>query len=255
MAMAQPRMTHEHSAPVPQQCFSGTGSTNISEPERWASLIGGGALALYGISRASLGGMLLAASGAALAWRGVTAHDPIYQTFGINTASLSQVQGRGQEIQISVTVDKPIADVYRFWHDFENLPRFMKHLQSVTTLGSGRSHWIANLVPARTVEWDAEVIEDRENELIAWRSLPDAAIQNSGSVRFIQAPGDRGTEVHVTIAYLPPAGSSGAVVAALLSALPAQQIKDDLRRFKEVMEAGEVATIDGQPSGQRLGRP
>ncbi|MDB5073854.1 MAG: hypothetical protein JWO42_33 [Chloroflexi bacterium] len=146
----------------------------------------------------------------------------------------------GKEVKKSVTVNRPQEEVYRFWHDFRNLPRFARHLVSVQVTGDRRSHWKAKAPAGMTVEWDAEVVTDRPNELIAWRSLPGAAVENAGAVRFVRAPGGRGTEVHVELQYNPPGGTIGATVAKLLGEEPGRQVEDDLRAFKEVLETGEV---------------
>jgi uncharacterized membrane protein len=146
-----------------------------------------------------------------------------------------------------------VEEIYSFWRNFENLPQFMYHLESVQVLGSGRSHWVAKAPGGATVEWDAETIEDRPNERIAWRSLPDADVTNSGSVEFRRAPGDRGTEIHVEIQYEPPAGKLGTLVAKLFGEEPSQQVGDDLRRLKQVLETGEIVRSEASPEGQ--GRP
>jgi len=144
----------------------------------------------------------------------------------------------------SVVVNRPPEEVYQFWLNFENFPRFMKHVESVTMLGHGRSHWKARGPAGKLVEWDAEVVENRPNELIAWRSLPGAEVDNAGSVRFERAPGGRGTLVRVNLRYDPPAGSVGTVIASLFGSEPGQEVEEDLRRFKQVMETGEVVRSD-----------
>lgn len=149
----------------------------------------------------------------------------------------------------TVTINCPADTLYDFWHDFENLPSFMRHLEIVETTAPRRSHWVARAPGNRTVEWDAELTEDVPNERIAWRSLPGSEIPNSGSVRFVPAPGDRGTEVHVQLSYEPPAGKLGVIAAKIFGEEPSQQVRDDLRRFKQVMETGEVLRSDGSPEG------
>ena len=144
----------------------------------------------------------------------------------------------------SVTIRQPREMVYAFWHDFENLPRFMAHLESVRVTGDRQSRWVAKGPAGSTVEWDAETVEDRPDELIAWRSLPGTSVPNSGEVRFEDAPGGRGTEVHVELRYDPPAGKLGALVAKLFGEDPRQQVDGDLRRLKQVLETGEVVHSD-----------
>jgi len=158
---------------------------------------------------------------------------------------------RGIEVRHSVTVNREPSDVYEFWHNFENLPRFMRHLEHVEMTGAGRSHWKAKAPAGLTAEWDAEVVEDRPNERIAWRSIDGGAVENEGSVEFRRAPGNRGTEVHVQLRYEPPGGRLTAAIAKLFRREPGQQIEEDLRAFKQVMETGEVmvsdATVTGAP--------
>ena len=139
-----------------------------------------------------------------------------------------------------ITVNRSPEELYTFWRRFENLPRFMTHLIAVRVLEEGRSHWEVKAPAGMTVEWDAEIIADRPNELIAWRSLEGADVDNAGSVRFKPAPGGKGTEVSVEMQYIPPAGVIGATFAKLFGEAPEQQMQEDLRRFKQVMEVGEV---------------
>ncbi len=155
------------------------------------------------------------------------------------------------KIQKTVTINKPAAELYQFWHQFENLPLFTKHLQSVTVIDASKSHWVTRGPVGGTVEWDANIIEDWENQSIAWAAVAGADIPNSGSVRFQPLSHDRGTEVRVEIEYQPPAGSVGETIAKLFGAAPAQQLGDDLSRFKMLMETGEIATTEGQSHGRR----
>ena len=213
------------------------------ETERWASLVGGGAMVLMGLSQRSLRGVLMAVAGGGLVYQGVTKQSTIQQAqeaIGIN---------KSIKVEKTVTINKPADELYRFWHDFENLPRFMKHLKSVSVQNDKRSHWIANAPLDNSVEWDADILEDRENEFISWASVEGADVENSGFIRFKKAPGDRGTEVKVVLEYSPPGGALAAAFAKLFGEEPEQQIGDDLRRFKMLMEAGEIATTEGQPKG------
>lgn len=156
----------------------------------------------------------------------------------------------------SITVRRPVEEVYAFWRNFENLPRFMRHLESVTVTGERRSHWKARGPAGGDAEWDAEMTEDRPNEFIAWHSLPGADVDNSGSVLFMPAPGGRGTEVRVTLEYRPPFGKLGSKLAMLFREEPGQQVADDLRHFKQVMETGEVVLSDASKrSGPHPARP
>lgn len=163
------------------------------------------------------------------------------------------------KVERTVTIEKSAEDLYRFWHTLENLPRFTRHLKSVKVYDDGRessghatrSHWVTSAPMGNSVEWDARITEDRPNEVIAWTSVEGADIANSGSVHFQPAPGDRGTEVKVITTYDAPAGVVGDAIAKLFGENPKQQIGDDLARFKMLMETGEIATNEGQPSGRR----
>ncbi len=140
----------------------------------------------------------------------------------------------------SVTINRPVLEVYRFWRNFENLPRFMDHLESVTVIDDARSHWVAKGPAGTKVEWDAIIHNEVEDELIAWRSLPGAEVNNAGSVHFTPTPDGTGTDVRVVLSYEPPAGIVGVAVAKLLGEEPSKQVADDLRRFKQVMDSGDV---------------
>jgi uncharacterized membrane protein len=150
----------------------------------------------------------------------------------------------------AVTINLPRAEVYAYWRDLENLPRFMKHLESVTALDSRRSHWVAKAPAGMKVEWDAEIITDEPNSVLAWRSTGDAEVENAGSVQFADAPGDRGTEVLVQLTYDAPAGALGRIIAKMLGEEPERQVREDLRRFKALIETGVIPTIIGQPTGE-----
>jgi uncharacterized membrane protein len=155
------------------------------------------------------------------------------------------------KVEKTMTINKPAAELYRFWHNFENLPHFMKHLKSVKVQDATRSHWVASAPLDGSVEWDADITEERENELIAWKSVAGADVDNAGFIQFKPAPNNNGTEVKVVTEYNPPAGVIGAAIAKLFGEAPEQQIGDDLRRFKMLMETGEIATTDGQSRGSK----
>jgi uncharacterized membrane protein len=150
----------------------------------------------------------------------------------------------------AITVNRSRSEAYRHWRNLEQLPEFMAHLRTVRVDPSGRSHWEASGPAGTTVRWDAEMTTDREDEEISWRSVAGADVENAGTVRFRDAAGGRGTEIAVDLRYRPPGGSTGAAVAKLLGEEPNQQLRDDLRRFKQVLEIGEVVRSEGSPSGQ-----
>ena len=153
----------------------------------------------------------------------------------------------------TLTVNRTPREAYAFWRDFTNLPRFMAHLEDVTVNGM-RSTWTAKAPAGRTVTWDAEITQDSPNRLIAWRSVGEATVPNSGTVTFTPAPGGRGTEVRVELDYTVPAGRLGALVAKLFGEEPEQQVRDDLRRAKQVLETGDVVRSEGSPDGTKARR-
>ena len=237
-----------------------TSSVNVAAVERWASTLGGAALTAYGIKQLqdrSVAGAALAAAGSALIYRGATGHCPVYAAAGINTVDDSKgtraalAGPRGVHVEEVVTINAPADQLFRFWRNLEQLPQFMNHLVSVWQIDERRSHWVAKAPGRRTVEWDAEIISEISGELIGWRTLEGSDIVSAGSVRFQPAFGGRGTEVHVRLQYDPPAGRLGATVAWLLGHEPSQSIREDLRRFKQLMETGEVPTTKGQPYGRQ----
>ena len=229
-------------------------SINLSETERLASALGGALLAVYGISQRSKSGAMIAAAGGALIVRGATGYCPGYAAAGIDTSRsdtrAALAGSRGTPVDTAITVAKPHDELYRFWRDLENLPTIMPHLVSVKDVGEKRSHWVAKAPGGRTVEWDAEIINDDANELIGWRTLEGSDVVSAGSVRF-KPTGQGETMVHVHLQYEPPAGKVGATIAWLLGHEPSQTIREDLRRFKALMETGEVPTIEGQPRGRQ----
>lgn len=231
----------------------GRGKPNISSRERVTSLLVGSGLALGGLRRMSFPGLLVAGIGAELMRRGLSKHSRLYDRLGIDrsdrAAPPEEYFERGIHVEQSLTINKDPMELYRFWRDLDNLPRIMDHLESVAKLDDRRSHWVVLGPMGHTVEWDAELINDEPGRLLAWRSLRGASVDNAGSVRFVPAPGNRGTEVRVVLDYVPPAGRAGALVARMFGKNPRQQILEDLRHFKQVMEAGEIPTTKGQPRG------
>jgi uncharacterized membrane protein len=230
---------------------------NVGITERWLSATAGGVLMACGLKRPSWQGVLLTLGGAGLLHRAASGRCMMYDAAGVSSAErgrsrvTSVEHGQGIKVEKSVMINKPPEELYRFWRNFVNLPRFMNHLESVTPLGDDHSHWVAKAPAGARVEWDAEVYNERENELIAWRSLENADVNNAGSVRFRGVPHGRGTEVKVVLNYEPPGGKIGAAVAKLFGEEPGQQVEEDLHRFKQLMETGEVPTTAGQPSGKR----
>ena len=228
---------------------------NLSEVERWASIAAGAGLAVYGLTRLKNAGWLYAAVGGLLLRRGVTAHCDMYEALGMNTAAdpgdtRAALRGpRGVNVLESVTINRPMEELYRFWRNLENLPRFMRHLESVERVTDTISHWRAKGPAGTVVEWDAEIHNEVPNQVIGWRSLEGADVVSAGSVNFDSAAGARGTRVTVHLQYSPPGGKVGAAIARLFGRDAETEIREDLRRFKQLVEAGEVPTTSGQPRG------
>jgi len=181
-------------------------------------------------------------------------------TLDLIAAKQLSTGNQGVHAKASCIVNRSPDEVYRFWRDFGNLPRFMRHLEAVEDLGDARSRWKAKGPAGTKVEWEATIIADVPGEVITWRSLENSDVDNAGAVRFERAPGGRGTIVKVNIQYNPPAGAVGATVAKLFGEEPGQQLDDDMRRFKQVLEIGEVVVSDATLLGtgyfaQRPARP
>lgn len=222
----------------------GETGVNVGQTERLISGIAGAALIVLALRRKRLRGLLLPIGGNLLA-RAVSGRCPVNRALGRNTARGGRVspvasvaRGEGIKVEHSVSVNRPVNEVYRFWRSLENLPRFMDHLEAVVVIDEDRSHWTAKGPAGTKVEWDAEIHNEIPDELLAWRSLPGSDVDNAGSVHF--TPVGNATEVRVVLSYDPPAGKVGATVAKLLGEEPSQQVQDDLRRFKQVMEAEEA---------------
>ncbi|CAN5591093.1 SRPBCC family protein [soil metagenome] len=233
---------------------TGTANINMSREERLLSAGLGGALIGLGTSRGWVGGGLLGAAGSYLVFRGVAGHCPLSEAVGIDHSE-ADANDWAVEVHRSVSVVRSRDEVYDMWKDFERFPEFMHHIESVTDLGNGRSRWRAapggKLGP---IEWEAEIVEDRKGESIAWRSIDDAVVDNAGVIHFEEAPGDHGTQVHVRIAYRPPAGRAGGVVASWLKPVLGQMVNEDIQRFKQLAEAGEIPTTERHQGGHAASR-
>ncbi|MEA2363396.1 MAG: hypothetical protein QOD71_2541 [Thermoleophilaceae bacterium] len=233
-----------------REIAAGAGILSKERPVEWVwSRVAGDMKDLALLGSAMLGKAedrkrLAAATGAVV---GITVADIL------DAVALSRAPGRatpnGVRVKAAITVRRPREDVYRFWHTFENLPQFMDHLESVEPRGERGSFWRAKAPAGMKVEWEAELVDDRPGELISWRSRSGATVRSTGTVRFSDAPRDRGTEVRVDMEYQAPGGLLAATVAKLFGEEPEQQITDDLRRLKQVMETGMVVRSEGSPEG------
>lgn len=235
-----------------RELASGVGILSSRRPGGWVWARAAGDvmdLALLGSAMASEDTEKDRLAAATLAVIGVTAAD-IYEgvRLGGPSGTFALPEGwdlREVHVRKAITVNRPVEEVYAFWHDLRNLPRFMQHLESVEEIGDGRTRWRTRAPAGMDVEWEAETVEDRPNDRIAWKSVEGSQVDNAGSVRFVKAPGGRGTEVHVELRYSPIGGAIGAAIAWLFGESADQQIYDDLRAFKQVIETGEVIVSEG----------
>jgi uncharacterized membrane protein len=213
---------------------------NVGDTERWASGLGGGALVLWGLRRASFAGLAAAAAGAALAWRGISGWCRLYGALGIDRAGVDPTVGNlGVKIDRSVVVAASPERLYAFWRKLENLPRIMSHLEQVQTLSATRSRWRAKAPAGVPIEWEAEIINEQAPGLIAWRSTPGSPVSHAGSVRFV--PEGAGTRIDVSLQYDPPGGTLAHAAAALVDADAGARIERDLAEFKRALESGRLA--------------
>ncbi len=233
---------------------------NVNENERLISGAAGAMLTLLGISRRSIPGLILAGVGGSLLYRAASGHCPLYEAFGIDTndrnldgASPEAYFSRAIQVTQSFSINRTPWDLYEYWRKLENLPRILSYLESVTVIDETRSHWVAKGPLNTNWEWDAEIINDEPNRLIAWRSVGNADVDNAGSVTFIPGPEGRGTEVKVVIDYIPTGGRFGQIIAKVLGADPSAEIREGLRDFKRFMETGETPTTEGQSRGTGTG--
>lgn len=216
-------------------------TASLSDTENWLALGTGALLLMVGASQRSAYGACLAVASGPLLYRGITGRWPGILDNRVRGNTKTALAGeRGMHVRESIRLERPVADVYGFWRRLEDLPRFMTHLDRVTEMSPRQSHWVAAGPAGLTVEWDAEIINEIENEILAWRSLPGSDVVTAGSVNFGAVRGGRSTQVHVHLQYAPPAGKAGALVATLFGREPSQTIREDLRHFKQLLEAGEI---------------
>lgn len=231
---------HRHAETSP----TNISQTNVGDTEQLISLIAGGALVGYGLVKSTLGGLGLAAIGGMLVHRGMSGNCQLYSAMGINTSDKHSPQasipaGAGTKVEESVNIQRSPEDLFAFWRQFENLPQVMSNLESVERIEPNRYRWKAKGPLGSSVTWDAEVITERANELIGWRSLQGSEVDTAGSVHFVRSPS--GTEVRVSLKYNPPGGKAGAIAAWLTGSSAQQQIRADLQNFKKRMESGQMA--------------
>ena len=215
---------------------SDTNSINLTWPERYISIAGGAKLGASGFKnlfKSPFSSILKIGAGGYLLTRGVTGHCELYTQMGKNTTD----DAVNVNIRSSFTVNKPRQQVYEFWRQLDNLPLFMKHLESVQVIDHERSHWVLKLpTNIARVSWDAEIVKDEPGFMIGWSSLPGSAIDNAGKVRFRDANDGQGTLVDVVITYQPPAGGFGASIAHILNPVFKSMVNDDVQNFKQYMD-------------------
>jgi uncharacterized membrane protein len=227
---------------------------NMGAIDRSIAGVLGAGLVGFGVTRRTLPSMIATiAGGGALLAMSATGYCPFYQALAIDnarkgTAEPSDYYDEGIHVVVSYMIAKPPEELFQFWRNFENLPKFMHHLKSVTCQGPTRSHWVARGPAGMDVEWDAEIINEELNRLISWRTVGEADVDSAGTVMFVPTADGRGTRVHVNLDYIPPAGRVGKAIAKIFGDDPAQLIRDDLRRFKQLMESGDAFAV-GQSTG------
>ncbi|MFP4599886.1 MAG: SRPBCC family protein [Persicimonas sp.] len=216
-----------------------------------AMFLGGGALAYWGVKhwRSALG-LLAAGIGGGLIYQGLKQNDLLDGNF--KELLLNTGASKSTEVRSTITINRPVDEVWEKWRDLSNLGHCMKHIESVSKVDDTHWHWKAHVPKSDNmlIEWDSEIIDERDQELLVWRSVRHAEIQNEGMVEFKPSPDGDGTEIHAHIVYYPPAGKVGQTIGRFLKGTSEQLIKQDLRRFKQFMEIGEVPTVDGQTSGR-----
>ena len=233
-------------APIP----SGSTEVNVSTTERLLSIFGGAFLSTYALRNPTIPGIILGAVGVVLVKRGLSGYSTLNELFDRDGANdeLHPI-----EIRQRISVNKPREEVYTYWRKLENLPSFMKHLQSVTQLDDRRSHWVATTpVGFVKLKWDAEIVQDQKNELISWRSVPNSDVDNSGEVRFTESVDGNGTDIELTLKYIAPAGNAGEAVAKLFNPAFRKMIKTDLRRYKQSLETNGAGAAESQPQHPQL---
>lgn len=247
-----PRRSH---APMPQagQRALRQSSHDDFEPGleviRLGSVLGGAALTIYGlVRRRRFTDLIYSGVGAALVYRGLS--DTNLWGRSLKSMALHTKATEAVEIATAMTVECPVDEVYEFWRRPQNLPRFLRHISSIEPIDDRHSRWTARLPGGMSLQWRAEIVDDEPNSLIAWQSVEGSDLFNEGYISFEPTADGDSTEIHARIVYHPPAGKFGAQVATFFETLQAQMIREDLRGFKQLIETGEVPTIEGQPSAR-----
>lgn len=246
MSMQSPTIDG-HPGAAPLSALRQTGP-NVTGAERVASLAGGAALAGWGVKRGGIAGATALVAGAALLARGALRRDPVKRLAAPRPAAKQIAQAEGWSAAAfttkAVTINRPREEVYAAWRDFEKLGRILENIERIDVLDDRRSHWVARGPGEERVEWDAEITEDEPGRRIAWRSIEGADVANTGVLEFHDGTGGRGCVISATLAYEPPGGAAGRLVAAIFQREPVMQARRDLKRFKQMLETGEIATTE-----------
>ncbi len=248
-----PPEAHSHS-----QRRGAVAEVNVGEVERIASAATGALLVTLGLRRSSLPGLVLALLGGDLIYRGISGRCHLYEAFGVNTAdrprptawSLRSAWAGESQIRRAITISKPAEELYRSWRNPDILARVMAPIAKVTPAGERRQRWRMRMPLGRTIQWEAQIVEDQPGELMCWQSLEGAALPNRGEVRFQPAPANRGTEMTLHMRFDPPGGGLGHAAVKLFGIVPDMAAEKVLRRFKSLVETGEIATLERNPAAR-----
>lgn len=226
------------------------GEPNINETERALSLLGLPLAVIIGVRQRGVLGAVMGLAAAELVVRGLTGHSPLYRALGVDTTiQPGDLTERGVWIGKIITISRPVGELYSFWRNFSNFPRFIEHLDSITEIGDRRTRWVAKGPLGMKIEWDAEVIEEIPNERLIWRSIPGSGLTSAGHVSFRPLPDGQGTEVSVVMGYVPPGGPLGERIAETLGVSADALVAEGLASFKHLMETGEMPTKKKSPQG------
>ena len=224
---------------------------NVGLAEQLGSLAAGSALLTYGVARGRFIGMASAVAGGALFVHGLSGHSTVYHKLGLDAdheRGIANPLKRTVHVCDSIAINRPREEVYGYWRNLDNMPKFMVDVERVEQIDATHSRWHATGPMDKPFHWEAEIVEDRPNELIRWRTIDsESNLEHHGMVRFDPAPGNRGTIVRVDFRWAPPGGVVGAAAAKLLPHDPARRIHEDLRRFRQLVETGEIARADMRP--------
>lgn len=218
---------------------------NVSDAERLLSMAAGAFLIGLGALRRDRAGVVVAAAGTGLAWRGATGRCPLYRSMNLSTADAAE----GVVLRAEATISAPREVVYRCWTEFTRHPRFSSRVEQAESTGVGQVRWTFRIPLGHDLHWVTEVVQESPGERLVWRTVEESDIDHRGVAEFYDAPGGRGTELHLTVLVAPPMGPLGRVVGRLIRRLPKEWLETELLQFKQWVETHELATVEGQPSG------